>query len=111
MVEYLDRKQKAEKSNPLTTTRIYWCLGLGETAEELIKHVTVPHMFKAVFKLEKKPPLENVQLFEPSPMPPFIKELLALAQTNKLEHPARKIPVLDVLYEDPPPPKLVELGV
>ncbi|XP_073389288.1 uncharacterized protein [Physcomitrium patens] len=110
MVEYLDRKQKAEKSNPLTTTRIYWCLGLGETAEELIKHVTVPHMFKAVFKLEKKPPLENVQLFEPSPMPPFIKELLALAQTNKLEHPARKIPVLDVLYEDPPPPKLVELG-
>jgi len=135
MAEYLDKKQEAEKLNPVTTTRIYWCLGLGDTAEELSQQATVKHMFKAIFNLAKKPlppppppeavvevergeppedgapppppppppPPEPAEPPEPIPVSPFIEQLHALAQASKLDHPSRKIPVLDVLYEDPPP--------
>jgi hypothetical protein len=135
MAQYLDKKQEAEKCNPLNTTRIYWCLGLGETAEALCKQATIKHMFKAIFNLAKKPllpspplkeviegesdlppkdqappppPLPPLEPIEPPklvPMPPFIEELLALAQSTKLDHPSRKIPIMDILYEDPLVPK------
>ena len=132
IAQYLDKKQESEKCNPFTTTHIYWCLGLGETAEALCQQATVKHMFKAIFNLAKKPlplspppeevvkgepgvlledratplPPKPVEPLEPIPVPPFIEELRSLIQGTKLDHPSRKIPIMDVLYEDPPPPKV-----
>ena len=39
---------------------------------------------------------------EPTPLPPFIEQLMALAKASRPDHPARGIPVIDALYEDPP---------
>lgn len=124
IAQYLDIKADSEKDDPFTTTRIYWCLGLGDTAEALSEQATVKHIFRAIFNLAKAPPppleevvegavegevpakLPPVAPAEPVPLPPLVRELIALAKASKLDHPSKKIAIMDVLYQDPPPPKL-----
>jgi hypothetical protein len=126
------------KEDPFTTTRIYWCLGFGDTAEALANHASVKNIFRAVFNLAKKPPPlppppslvsppsqllpqpghddkaspaaaappvqptppQEVPPPEPIPVSPFIEELKTLAKSAALDHPCRKIPIMDVLYEE-----------
>jgi len=123
VAQYWDVKGDSEKDNPMTTTRIYWCVGFGSSAETLSQQVTVKNIFQAIFNLSKKPPTPFLQSNdevalkipetvksgdvsnEPIPLPPLIEELFALKLTSKLDHPSRKLPVINVLYEDPPLPE------
>jgi hypothetical protein len=145
IAQYNDVKQDSERCDPCTTTRIYWCLGLGDTPEALAQQATVKHIFRAILHLAKKPPppppppeeeaplpptaggadppaasakppgkapekkLSTVapavpagEAPEPTPLPPFIEQLMALAKVSPPDHPARGVPVIDALYEDPP---------
>jgi hypothetical protein len=109
----------------MTMTRIYWCVGFGSSAETLSQQVRVKNIFQAIFNLAKKPPpppeeedvvsnqsmevpltTKNVEAsIETKPLPPFIQEFCALSMASKLDHPCKKLPIIDVLYEDPPLPK------
>ncbi|KAH8944050.1 hypothetical protein BDL97_13G088400 [Sphagnum fallax] len=137
VARYWQIKGDTMKEDPFTTTRIYWCLGFGDTAEALANHASVKNIFRAVFNLAKKPPLpppppslvssssqllpqpghddkaspaapppvqptppQEVPPPEPIPVPPFIEKLKALAKSAALDHPCRKIPIMDVLYEE-----------
>jgi hypothetical protein len=121
IAQYWDEKRDSEREDPMTTTRIYWCVGFGSSAETLSQQVTVKNIFQAIFNLSKKqlPPLfqpkDEVVLQtpktknsddvpnEPTPLPPLIQELIALKLISKVDHPSRKLPIINVLYEDPPP--------
>ena len=146
IAQYNDIKQDSERCDPCTTTRVYWCLGLGDTPEALAQQATVKHIFRAILHLAKKPPLPSPPLPppeeavppptgeadqpaagakplgkapekkvsmaaptvpageapRPTPLPPFIEQLVALAKASPPDHPARGVPVVDALYEDPP---------
>ena len=123
VAQYWNVKGDSEKDDPVTTTRIYWCMGFGNTAETLSQQVTVKSIFQAIFNLAKKPPALSLEEkatlnqsvkaptttravdvpTESAPLPPLIQELLALAKASKPNHPSRKLPIINVLYEDPPP--------
>lgn len=119
MAQYWDVKAKFERNDPITTTRIYWCVGFGNTPEELSQQVTIKNIFQAIFNIAKKPRLspsleekgaldKNTSLsttipIEPIPLPPFIHQLLELAKVSKHDHPSRKLPIMNAFYEDPPP--------
>lgn len=131
MAKYWDIKGDSEKDDPLIQTRIYWCIGFGSTPQALSEQVTVKNIFQAIFNIAKKvsppPSLEvegaldkssdasiNSSIKTPTtllpttistklvPVPPFIQELLELAKISKQDHPSRKLPVLNVFYEDLP---------
>jgi len=127
VAKYWSLKGDSEKNDPMITTRIYWCVGFGNSAETLSQQVTIKNIFQAIFHIAKKPlplfPLlgdevasnQSIQSstakidvdipIEPTPLPPLIQELLVLSTTTKLDHPSRKLPIINVLYEDPPPRK------
>lgn len=122
MAQYWNVKRDSENDDPITTTRIYWCVGFGNSVETLSQQVTVKNIFQAIFNLAKKPspppPLpkdkvaSNQSMKVPTitnivdvptktpPLPSFIQELLEVTKASKLDHPCRKLPIINVLYED-----------
>ena len=121
VAQYWDVKGFSEKDDPMTTTRIYWCVGFGNTAETLSQQIMVKNIFQAIFNIVKKPPPvegslantdpslktsttehPNTESSENVPITPFIHELFELSKVSKPDHPSKKLPVMNVLYEDPP---------